>query len=95
MAPALSTDLSTVNKSSIKFASWVVRVTHGQTYSYSYTSKKSGKEVTSWKFDCRLVGKSETDYMLAVCKGTKSDIHKAMAKYTNASVWEVSIYILH
>ena len=54
------TDLTTMNKSSIRFPSWAARVTHGHTYRYTFTSKRTQREVTSYKFECCLVGKSET-----------------------------------
>jgi hypothetical protein len=79
-----------MNKSSIKFASWVARVTNVDSYSYKYTAKRTGKEVTSYKFECRLVGKSETEYVLAVLKGSESEVATAKETYKNGSVWEVS-----
>ena len=46
-----STDLSILNKTSVKFASWVARVTDGQTHQYTYTAKKTGANVAVHKFD--------------------------------------------
>ena len=88
--PPHSTDLTTMNISSIKFASWVARVTYADSYSYAYKSKKTGKDVTSYKFECRLVGKSETAYVLAVLKGTQTEVASAKERFKNDSIWEVS-----
>ena len=71
---AHSTDLAAMNKTSIKFASWLVRVANAHSISYTYTSKKAMKEVTGHKFLCFLVGGSETAYALAVLKGTESEV---------------------
>ena len=79
-----------MNKSSVKFASWVVRATEGQAYEYTFTSKKTNKEVRSYKFETRLTGKSEKAYVLAVLKGTEAEVKAAEAKYKNGSIWEVS-----
>ena len=75
-----------MNRSSIRFASWAARVTHSHTYSYTYTSKKTQKEVTSYKFECCLVGKSETTYVLAVLKGSETEVTAAKNKFQNGSM---------
>ena len=87
---AHSTDLAAMNKTSIKFASWLVRVANAHSISYTYTSKKTTKEVTGHKFQCFLVGGSEIAYALAVLKGTENEVATAKKTYTNASVWEMS-----
>ena len=89
MAPP-STDLSTMNKQTVRFATWVGRVTYSQAYSYTFDSKRSGQSITSHKFECRVVGKSEKDHVLAVLKGTSSEVESAKKKYVNGSVWELS-----
>ena len=85
-----STDVTSINRSSVKFASWVLRVTGGHAYEYTFTSKKTGKEMRNHKFECRLTGKSENAYVLAVLRGTEAEVKAAEAKYTNGSIWEVS-----
>ena len=80
-----STDLATVNKTTVKFASWAVRVTHGHAYNYKCLSKKNGERVTNHTFECCLVGSTETDYELAVVKGSDKEVTTARDKY-----WEVS-----
>jgi hypothetical protein len=59
-------------------------------YSYTYTTKKTQNQVTSYKFECRLVGKSETEYVLAVLKGTEDEALAAKEKFKSDSIWEVS-----
>ena len=48
-----STDLSIINKTSVKFASWVARVTFGHTHQYTYTAKRTGVNVAVHRFECR------------------------------------------
>ena len=85
-----STDLSAMNKQTVRFATWVGRVGFSHAYSYTYDSKKSGQRITSHKFECRVVGKSDKDYVLAVVKGTQNDVESAKKRYVNGSVWELS-----
>ena len=61
------------------FASWVVRVTDGDTHQYTFTAKKTGASVTNHKFECRLVGNSETAYVLAAFKGSEKAVATAKA----------------
>ena len=63
---------------------------YSHAYSYTYESKKTGQPTTSHKLECRVVGKSEKDYVLAVLKGTPSEVESAKTKYVNGSVWELS-----
>ena len=66
------------------------RVAYSHAYSYSFDSKTSGQCITSNKLECRIVGKSEKDYVQAVLKGTPSEVESANKKYVNGSVWELS-----
>ena len=79
-----------MNKTSIKFATWAVRVCYSHTFHYTYTSKKTQKPITSYKFECCLVGKLQTAYVRAVVKGTEKDVQTATAKFKDGSIWEVS-----
>ena len=85
-----STDAATINKASVKFASWALRMTSPHAYSYTYTSKKTGTEFEGHKFEGRLVGKSQTEYVLAVLKGTKSEVEAAKEKFKDGSIWQLS-----
>ena len=79
-----------MNKNTIRFTTWVGRVSYSHAYSYSFESKKTGQPITSHKFECRVVGKSEKDYVLAVLKGTPDEVESAKKKYVDGSVWELS-----
>ena len=85
-----STDVTTMNKSSIKFAAWALRVSHSHNYNYTYVAKKTGQSVTSYKFECQLVGSTETTYVLAVLKGTKNQVDAAKTQFKDGSLWHVS-----
>ena len=85
-----STDLAAMNKTSVKFASWLVRVTNANSISYKYTDKRRKQEVTKHKFECCVVGRSESAYAHAVLKGTESEVATAKQTYTNDAVWEMS-----
>ena len=87
---AHSTDLSSINKSSVKLASWVGRVTFGHTHSYKYTAKRTGVTVVVHKFECRLVGNSESTYVFATYKGNEKAVETAKDKFKNGSIWILS-----
>ena len=89
MAPP-STDLSTMNKNTVRFTTWVGRVAYGHSYSYTYDSKKTQQRITSYKLECRVVGKSEKDYVQAVLKGTATEVESAKKKYADGSAWVLS-----
>ena len=76
-----------MNKNTIRFNAWVGRVAYSHSYSYTFDSKRSGQRITSHKLECRVVGKSEKDYVLAVLKGTAADVESAKKKYVDGSVW--------
>ena len=88
--PGVSTDLTTINKTTVKFATWAARVTYAHAYDYTFFSKKLNKEVTAHKFQCSLVGTDETAYVSAVLKGTKQEVAAAKDKFKDLSVWELS-----
>ena len=79
-----------INKSSVKFTAFAARVMYGNTVLYTFTSKKTGKEQTGHKFECCLVGKSETGYVKAVLNGTESEVAAAKELYKDGTIWEVS-----
>ena len=79
-----------MNKSSAKFASWGVRVSHGHESNYSYEDKKTQKTVTVYKFECRLVGSDSTKYVQAVVKGSKNNAAEAKKKFSDGSAWDLS-----
>ena len=79
-----------MNKQTVRFAAWVSRVTYSQMYSYSYDAKKTGQRISSHKFECRIVGKTEEDYVQAVLKGTEKEVENAKKTYVDGSVWELA-----
>ena len=88
-----STDFSTMNKQTVRFATWLGRMAYSHSYSYTYNSKSrsnAGQRITVYKLECRVVGKSEKDYVLAVLKGSSSEVECAKEKYKSGSVWELS-----
>ena len=76
-----------MNKNTIRFNAWVGRVAYSHSYSYTFDSKRSGQRITSHKLECRVVGKCEKDYVLAVLKGTATEVESAKKKYVDGSVW--------
>ena len=87
---APSPNLTALNKTSAKFASWIVRVTDGDAFQYTWVNKKTGASQTNSKFECRLVGHSESAYVLAVFKGSDKAVALAKEKFKNGSVWILS-----
>ena len=85
-----STDLSTMTKQSVKLASFAGCMQHGHSSKYSYDSKKTGQPSTGYKFECRIVGKSGSEYVSAVFKGTEKEVNHAKARFTDGSMWVLS-----
>ena len=79
-----------MNKNTVRFTTWVGRVAYGHSYSYTYDSKKTQQRITSYKLECRVVGKSEKDYVQAVLKGTATEVESAKKKYADGSAWVLS-----
>ena len=79
-----------MNKNTVRFTTWVGRVAYGHSYSYTYDSKKTQQRITSYKLECRVVGKSEKDYVPAVLKGTATEVESAKKKYADGSAWVLS-----
>ena len=79
-----------MNKNTVRFNTWVGRVAYSHSYSYTFEAKRSRQSITSHKLECRIVGKSEKDYVLAVLKGSASEVESAKKKYVDGSVWELS-----
>ena len=76
-----------MNKNTVRFNTWVGRVAYSHSYSYTFEAKRSRQSITSHKLECRIVGKSEKDYVLAVLKGSASEVESAKKKYVDGSVW--------
>ena len=52
--------------------------------------RKRGQLWWFHKFECRLVGDSESKYVLAILKGTEKAVDTAKDKFKNGSVWILS-----
>ena len=78
---AAPTPMSDFNKSSAKIAQLIANICHGKTTSYKYMDKKSGKEVTAYKFECLLLGEEEGVYMSGFLKGTQQQVNVAANKF--------------
>ena len=48
--------------------------------------KKSGKEVTAYKFECLLLGEKEGVYMYGFLKGTQQQVNDAVNKFKDGQV---------
>ena len=52
--------------------------------------KKSGKEVTAYKFECFLLGEKEGVYMSGFLKGTQQQVNDAANKFKDGQVFKLS-----
>ena len=87
---AAPTPMEAFNKSSAKIAQLITNICHGQKTSYKYTEKKSGKEVTAYKFECFLLGEKEGVYMSGFLKGMQQQVNDAANKFKDGQVFKLS-----
>ena len=87
---AAPTPMSDFNKSSAKIAQVIAKICHGRKSSYKYMEKKSGKEVTAYKFECFLLGEQEGVYMYGFLKGTQQQVNDAANKFKDGRVFKLS-----
>ena len=87
---AAPTPMSDFNKSSAKIAQLIAKICHGKKTSYKYMEKKSGKEVTAYKFECFLLGEKEGVYMYGFLKGTQQQVNDAANKFKDGQVFKLS-----
>ena len=73
----MTTSLAEFNKSSAKFGNFLVKVCHGEKYSWEYEDKKSGQMKPSMKFECQLVGTNAEHYMVGFVKGSSAQVDSA------------------
>ena len=81
--------MSDFNKSSAKIAQLIAKICHGKRSSYTYLDKKSGKEVTAYKFECFLLGEQESVYMYGFLKGTEMQVNDAANKFKDGHVFNL------
>ena len=82
--------LKNMNASTSKYAKWYVRVIDPKIIQYSFQAK--GELIHAQKFECVLVSKEPSQYMLGLVPFDFSDRQgaaKALAKFTENSVWEI------
>lgn len=87
---AAPTPMAAFNKSSAKIAQLITKICHGKKTSYTYTDKKSGKNVTAYKFECFLLGEKEGVYMSGFLKGTQQQVNDAANKFKDGQVFKLS-----
>ena len=87
---AAPTPMEAFNKSSAKIAQLITNICHGKKTSYKYMEKKSGKEVTAYKFECFLLGEKEGVYMSGFLKGTQQQVNDAANKFKDGQVFKLS-----
>ena len=67
-------DLSALNKSSAKVATFVVRLVNAKDVQYTYRGKRDGTQQTANKFEIVLVGMDPKSYCIGYVKGSEQDI---------------------
>ena len=87
---AAPTPMSDFNKTSAKIAQLIAKICHGKKTTYKYMEKKSGKEVTAYKFECFLLGEKEGVYMYGFLKGTQQQVNDAANKFKDGYVFKLS-----
>ena len=70
-------DLSALNKSSAKVATFVVRLVNAKDVQYTYRAKRDGTQQTANKFEIVLVGMDPKSYCIGYVKGSEQDIAAA------------------
>jgi hypothetical protein len=91
MLPKNVETLKNMNGGTAKFAKWYVRVLDPKTIDYTFIAK--GLTVNACKFECILVSKDPSQYMLAVVPFDFRDTDtakKALQKFPESSVWEIT-----
>ena len=83
-------DMSVLNKSSGKVATFAVRIVGAKTSEYTFTSKRGSKSVTQHKFEAWLVGINAQFYCVGFVKGSQPAVKQAQDKYVEGSVWALS-----
>ena len=83
-------DMTALNKSSGKVATFAVRVVGGKTSEYTFTPKRDTKPVTQHKFEAWLIGLNAQGYCVGFVKGSQAIVKQAQTKYAEGSVWALS-----
>ena len=83
-------DMTALNKSSGKVATFAVRVVGARASEYTFTSKRDTKPVTQHKFEAWLIGVNAKAYCVGFVKGSQATVRQAQEKYAEGSVWALS-----
>lgn len=91
MASKNTETLKNMNASTAKHAKWYVRILDPKIIAYQFRAKE--KVVDATKFQCILVSKDPSQYMLGLVAFEFKDLQgakKAFEKFKKGSVWEIS-----
>ena len=91
LLPENTLTLKNMNASTAKHAKWYVRILDPKIISYKFRAKE--KEVNATKFQCILVSKDPSQYMLGLVAFEFKDLQgakKAFEKFKKGTVWEIS-----
>ena len=91
MLPKNLETLKKMNSSTGKFATWYVRVIAPKIIDYKFQAR--GETIAAQKFECVLVSKDSTQYMLGLVPFAFSDrgaAQKAMDKFKENHVFEIT-----
>ena len=91
MLPKNLETLKNMNSSTGKFAKWYVRVIAPKIIDYTFQAR--GETIAAQKFECVLVSKDSSQYMLGLVPFAFSDrgaAQKAMDKFTENHVFEIT-----
>ena len=83
-------DMTALNKSSGKVATFAVRIVGAKASEYTFTSKRDTKAVTQHKFEAWLIGINAQAYCVGFVKGSQATVKQAQQKYIEGSVWALS-----
>ena len=69
-------DMTALNKSSGKVATFAVRVVGAKVSEYTFTSKRDTKPVTQHKFEAWLIGINAQAYCVGFVKGSQATVRQ-------------------
>ena len=88
------TDLALVSKSSARVATFLVKVWNGAMLTYTYKSKRDGREQTVKRWECTLLGLTPGAYCAGFLKGNDEQLKRGAEKFPDGSMWLLSKAVL-
>ena len=79
-----------LNRSSVKFASFLAMVYHGHVQEYTYKGRRDNATVTGYKFQAWLVGTKAEQYLIGFVKGTQAICEDAKKRFVGGSILVLS-----